>query len=239
MVDICGELGDKRGALEGFRKALAVNEDLVAVDPANARACSDLARLSEAVAAYRQKQGIIPKRWETILNRSRCYQKASAKAPEDLHQRVLLAISQAGVGRMQAALGQKASALENCQKTISLLEKVTEEPTNVALRNLKAQAYQHLGEVYSAIATSKEGSGEIRQLWTAARDIFQRSLDIWDDMRSRGIFPAQTQANAMKSCAKSPNATRICRNDHSRADMICFYRQIMGGVPGISFTGQA
>src|SRR5436190_9382469 len=108
---------------------MAVNEQLVAVDPANAQAWSDLARLSEAVADLLAETGNNSEALGDYLKSVQMYQKASAKAPEDLHQRFLLAISEAGVGRMQARLGQKAAALENCRKTISLLGEVTEEPT--------------------------------------------------------------------------------------------------------------
>jgi eukaryotic-like serine/threonine-protein kinase len=186
-----GELGDKSGSLDGFRKAMAVNEELVAADPANAQACSDLARLSAAVAdllaeTANDSQALVHYRKSVQM-----YEKTSAKAPEDLHQRFWLAISQAGVGKMQARLGQKTSALEECRKTISLLGEIAEEPTSAELRSLKAQAYGELGELYAALGTSKEASAaEARQHWTAARDMFQRSLDIYEDMRRRGIFPA-------------------------------------------------
>jgi len=186
-----GELGDKRGSLDGFRKAMAVNEELVAADPANGQACSDLARLSAAVADLLAETGNDSQALVHYRKSVQMYEKTSAKAPEDLHQRFWLAISQAGAGKMQARLGEKTSALEECRKTISLLGEIAEEPTSADLRSLKAQAYQHLGELYAALGTSNNASlAEVRQYWTAARDMFQRSLDIWNDMRSRGIFPA-------------------------------------------------
>jgi hypothetical protein len=54
---------------------------------------------------------------------------------------------------------------------------------------LKAQAYHYLGEAYAALAAATEGSTtQTTQFWTAARDMFQQSLGICEDMRSRGIL---------------------------------------------------
>jgi tetratricopeptide (TPR) repeat protein len=117
------------------------------------------------------------------------YEKTSAKARENLWERLQLAISRAGVGKMQARLGKIASAVEECRKTISLLEETTENPTNRIHRSLKAQAYQYLGEAYVALATfGNVPSADISQHWTIARDMFQRSSGIYQDMRTRGIL---------------------------------------------------
>jgi hypothetical protein len=54
---------------------------------------------------------------------------------------------------------------------------------------LKALAYKYLGEAYAALAAANEGSTtQVTQLWTAARDMFQQSLGICEDMHNRGIL---------------------------------------------------
>jgi hypothetical protein len=54
---------------------------------------------------------------------------------------------------------------------------------------LKALAYKYLGEAYAALAAATEGSTtQVTELWTAARDMFQQSLGICEDMHSRGIL---------------------------------------------------
>jgi hypothetical protein len=90
---------------------------------------------------------------------------------------------------MQARRGEKTSALDQCRKAISLLGETAEEPTNAYHRDLKAQAYKYLGDAYAALAVSREiPATEKIQHWNAARDVFQRGLSIWEDMRSRGIL---------------------------------------------------
>ena len=61
-------------------------------------------------------------------------------------------------------------------------------------RSLKAEAYLHLGEAYTALAAAKEiPPAETTNNWRNARDMFQRSLDIWHDMGRRGILGVQDE----------------------------------------------
>jgi len=66
---------------------------------------------------------------------------------------------------------------------------MAEDPTNASHRSMRAQAYTYLGDAYVALATSREASqGEITQHWNAGRDMYRRSLSVWEEMRSRGIL---------------------------------------------------
>jgi tetratricopeptide (TPR) repeat protein len=182
-------LGDKRGAIESYRKSIAVSEQLVAADPSDTAASDDLAQEYQQVA---DSLAALGDNAQALLNYRKSlelFENVLAKAPEDLRRRLLLAVSRAGVGKMRARLGEKASAVNECQKTASLLQETTEDPANANQRSLKAQAYQYLGETYAALAAATEGSRtEVTQLWTAARDMFQQSLGIYEDMRGRGIL---------------------------------------------------
>jgi len=181
--------GDKRGALESYRKGISISEQIVAADPLDTGASDDLAcefqRMADLLAALGDDSQALSN-YEKSLQ---IYEKTSAKAPENLWERLQLAISRAGVGKMQSRLGNIASAVEECRKTVSLLEETTENPTNRIQRSLKAQAYQYLGEAYVAlVSVTSVPPADLSKHWTAARDMFQRSSDIYQDMRSRGIL---------------------------------------------------
>jgi non-specific serine/threonine protein kinase/serine/threonine-protein kinase len=187
--DYRDRLGDKRGALESCRKSIAISEQLVAADPSDTGASDDLATELQRVADLLGALGDNSQALSNYEKSVEIYEKTSAKAPENLWERLQLVISQAGVGKMQARLGKIASAVEECRKTVSLLEETTENPTNRIHRSLKAQAYQYLGEAYVALATfGNVPSADISQHWTTARDMFQRSSGIYQDMRTRGIL---------------------------------------------------
>jgi hypothetical protein len=97
-----------------------------------------------------------------------------------------------GRGRRRHLQRQEPASTEkcdDCQKATALLETTKEEPANANHRCLKAQAYRYLGEAYEALAIPKEvPPSETTHHWTAAREMFQRGLDIYEDMRSRGIL---------------------------------------------------
>ena len=183
------QLGDKRGALESFRKNMSINEELMAADPANAEAHVDLAystqRAGDLLAALEDDAQALSQYRKSL----QMYEKLAADAPEDLTERFRLAISRAGIAKMQAKLGEWALALQECRKAIVLMDGVTEDSTNASHRSMRAQAYTYLGEAYSALATSNEvPAAEATKHWTAARDMFSRSLSVWEDMRGRGIL---------------------------------------------------
>ena len=181
-------LGDKRGAIESYRKGISISEQLVAADPSDTGASDDLAQEYQQVA---DSFAALGDNGQALLNYRKSlklFDNVLVNAPEDLRRRLLLAISRAGVGKMEARLGERASAVDECRKTISLLQETTEDPANSSHRSLKAQAYKYLGETYAALAAATEGSTtQVTQLWTAARDMFQQSLGICEDMHNRGI----------------------------------------------------
>jgi eukaryotic-like serine/threonine-protein kinase len=182
-------LGDKRGAVESYRKSIAISEQLVVADPSDTSASDDLAQEYQQVADSLAAMGDNAQALLNYRKSLKLFDNVLVNAPEDLRRRLLLAISRAGVGKMQARLGEGASAVEECRTTVSLLRETREDPANSNHRSLKAQAYRYLGEAYAALAAATEGSTtQVTQLWTAARDMFQQSLGICEDMHNRGIL---------------------------------------------------
>ena len=190
--DYRDELGDQEGALESSRKGMAIAEEMLAADAANTEACAEFAYssqrvgdllaargdISQALVHYRKALQICDKKWGT--------------APEDLRAHLALAISRAGVAKMQARLGEKKAALNECDQVASLLGEVAEESTNTWHRGMKAQAYQYLGDTYVTLAKSRETpAAEATQDWLAARDMLKRRLNILEQMRSQGVITTQ------------------------------------------------
>jgi hypothetical protein len=92
---------------------------------------------------------------------------------------------------MHAKLGEVDPALEECRKAVALLKEITGGKTGHLGRG---QAYEYLGYAYVALAASPQASArETRQRMTAARDMFQQTLNILDDLRSRGPLGSNEQ----------------------------------------------
>jgi tetratricopeptide (TPR) repeat protein len=185
---------DPRSALEYFRRAAALDEELLAADPANALTRKDLAyqhkRIADSLANLDDNsQGLVHFRKALEL-----YQQVVTDSPTDLISRFMVATCRAGVGQMQARLGEADPALQECRKAIALLGEITEDATNARQRYNRAQAYEFLGFAYTALATSPKASAiETRQHMSTARDMYRQSLNVLDDLRSRGILDASSE----------------------------------------------
>jgi hypothetical protein len=93
------------------------------------------------------------------------------------------------IGFVQAKLGNRGAALSECQQALSLMGKIHEDPTNTGLRTLRAESFTDLAAVYAVLATAGRATTDDRQNdWRSTRDMYQRSLDIWLDLRRRGII---------------------------------------------------
>jgi len=96
---------------------------------------------------------------------------------------------------VRARLGEVDPALEECRKTIALLREITDDATDAHQRFKRAEAYEYLGYAYLALAASpKASASEVRQRMSAARDTFRQSLNVLEDLRSRGTLGAGDEA---------------------------------------------
>jgi serine/threonine protein kinase len=185
------QLNDKRGALEYFRKAATLDEELLVADPGNALTRKDLAYTHKRIA---DSLVDLDDHSQALLHFSKAlesYEKVVADAPADLVSQFLVATCRAGVARMHAKLGEVDPALEECRKAVALLKEITGGKTGHLGRG---QAYEYLGYAYVALAASPQASArETRQRMTAARDMFQQTLNILDDLRSRGPLGSNEQ----------------------------------------------
>lgn len=72
-----------------------------------------------------------------------------------------------------------------------MLREIKEDPAHARNRSLRAEAYEYLGYAYNAMATIvKESPGEARQHTSSAREMFQQSFNILEDLRARGLLSA-------------------------------------------------
>jgi tetratricopeptide (TPR) repeat protein/tRNA A-37 threonylcarbamoyl transferase component Bud32 len=178
---------DKRGALEYFRRAVTLGEELLAADPANALTRKDLAYAHRKVA---ECLADLEDHSQALLHFSKAleiFEKLASDAPADLVTRFRAATCRAGIATMQTRLGEVDPALEQCRKAIALLEGITEDQTNMKHRFHRAEVHEFVGYAYLELAASpKVSASESRQHTNAARDMFQKALNILDDSRSRG-----------------------------------------------------
>ncbi len=61
--------------------------------------------------------------------------------------------------------------------------------TNASARNTLAQLDSQLGACHAALG-AKNGTGKGSEHWRAARDAYQKGLEIYQDMKSKGTLSA-------------------------------------------------
>ena len=179
-------LGDINGALDSYRNELRIFEEQSVTDPANAQFHSDLssglfevagmlARTGEAVAALANSHRALEIR-----------RGLATADPINLWKRWDLITSSATTSKMLAQAGNSKAALDIYREAAALLASTTDDPTNVLLGSYRANAYSEVGESLQTVAAGRTtAAGEKHELLVLARSLFQRSLDVFQDMRTK------------------------------------------------------
>ncbi len=188
-AEILDLMGRRREALAGYRQSLAVGEELLAQDPTNEQYRSDLpyglVRIGEVLAALNEVGPAI-----AHYQRARAMRETEVKAdPSSLWKRCALIEIHAKLAKALASTGRTAEALATCDTTRLLMEKTPVEPTNVMYRTFFARTYADLGDAHAALGSASGLPAETRgERWRAARRMYRGSLEIWQDLRARGIL---------------------------------------------------
>jgi tetratricopeptide (TPR) repeat protein len=190
---------DKDGAVENFRKKLALDETSYAADPDSAQTREDLAyscqRLGELLADlgdYTAASGYDQRSVE--LN-----EKYLATDPGDVPIHLRAAIASARLGEAQAKTGDEKNARKQCEHAAALLEETPDDRGAINQRSLRTHAYVKLGDAYIAIVELKKGS---KTDLDRARVLYQRALDIMQDDLDRGLLNPDDEAEMREVVTK-------------------------------------
>ena len=137
------------------------------------------------------------------------YEKLGAESTDDLYARFRVMLARGGVGEMQARLGERSAALAESSRVIALLDGIEADPTSGTHSSLRGMVYMRVAAIHAALGASpKLGAAEKREHWRTARDLYARSLEVWQDMQKRGILTAEDRdEDRRKSPARSSAAT--------------------------------
>jgi tetratricopeptide (TPR) repeat protein len=123
-------------------------------------------------------------------------EEVASADPSNVWKRWVLIEGGAATAPALAKNGERAAALEQCRKVIALIDTTDEQSETSELRNARANACKHVADAYTVIATTgNASSGERISHWQTARRLYQRSLDIWLDMKARGTLGAAEETS--------------------------------------------
>src|SRR5581483_2674563 len=176
-------------ALASYREEIALGEKLLRTDPSNEQYRGDvayglirigdmlfkLARYDEALANYRKSHDL-----RSVDVRT---------DPTNLWKRSSLIEAKAKICKTLAADHRGGEAQESCSGALSLMQATALDPGNSAIRSFFADTYSDLAEAEATLAANNSTRADEGRLhWRSARSLYQRSLEIWQDLQTRNIL---------------------------------------------------
>ena len=184
--------GDTAGALDSFRKKLQLDEQSLTADPVDAQAHGDIGFSCARIGELLEVKGDYAEALFYERKALELYQKLSADSPQDVHARYRTAVVGATAAKLEAWLADREQALGGCATVLKVLKELPEDQANNLYSGLRGQAYLHVGAAQAALAAAKELTAtQQHEYWRAARDLYRRSLDIWQDMQKRGSLTVE------------------------------------------------
>jgi non-specific serine/threonine protein kinase/serine/threonine-protein kinase len=189
--EILSKMGRTGEALESYRQNLARIEALLAQDPENEQYRGDVAysliRVGDMLAVQGRPREALARYGRSLTMRERDV----TADPTNLWKRSSLIEAHAKITKTLAKANQRAAALEATAKTLALMDKTRVESTNVVIRGFFADTYADLGQAHAVLAAGRRIPDDDRpEHWRRSRDLYRRSLAIWEDLRGRGTLSA-------------------------------------------------
>jgi eukaryotic-like serine/threonine-protein kinase len=184
-------MGDQRGALVTYRRALAIRQALAAGSPSNVDVTRELAFSYAEVGWLSAYTGDVASGVEDLRKAVALGQKAVAARPADPKVREGLALSLSGLGDVLGNpnyqnLGDVTGAIQLYRQGLDIREKLfAEDPASLEKQTLLASSYSRLAQVLQAI-DDKAGA-------VAA---YRRAADISDELMRRAPGNSQFRRGA-------------------------------------------
>jgi eukaryotic-like serine/threonine-protein kinase len=172
------------------RRTVAILKGLSEQNPDNATLRFSLGQTYETLGHTLEKTGDLSEALRIQRQALAIFQNVSAADPTDELTQRFLGFSYGDVGRLLIKSHDVTGGMENLQKSLAVFKSLpsADQNNDFALSGL-AGTYTGLGMAQAALATAKGVAvGQQLRHWSAARSWYQKSRDIWLEMRSRGAL---------------------------------------------------
>jgi non-specific serine/threonine protein kinase/serine/threonine-protein kinase len=198
IAEAQNNLADHKGALESNRRYAAIVAELAAADPKNAQHQSGIAFGHLRIGDQLLKLGSTENALAEYRKALPLFVKEADSDPVNLWKRAAMIEARTKLGMALALAGEMAAANEQCAKTFGLMNE-TPEITDAYILPNWSLAFSRLGETHAFIASNaKFSKAEKQQQWQKAREMFTRSLQIWENMQRRGVLDASAEEEPRK-----------------------------------------
>ena len=182
-------LGKSNEALNNFRKSLENYRAVSDVDPTNKNARRQVYITYREIGIALLSAGNISAALENYKKALEVFQELAQADPDNAETQYHLGITYRNIGEALAKTGDLKGTIESYRQAISVFETlVTRSPANAKTRTDLAFSYYDLGTARSKLAQAETARSNSADDWRQAREWYQKSLDIWQDLKSHGTL---------------------------------------------------
>jgi eukaryotic-like serine/threonine-protein kinase len=197
-------LGKPEAALDSFRKSLRSYQSLSDADPSDTNVQRQVyvtfSEMGNAQLLTGNSRGAL-ENYHTALT---AFQNLSRGDPTNAETQYDLGSSYRRIGEVQVRMGEVVEALDSYQQALPVFEALVERsPANAKTRADLALTYYDLGVAESKLAPA---TGLRSDRWQQARSWYQKSLDVWQELRANGTF---TGADASRADAAAREIVQL------------------------------
>ncbi|MEY2512179.1 MAG: eukaryotic-like serine/threonine-protein kinase [Verrucomicrobiota bacterium] len=183
-------LGDQRAAAEVFQQGLSICESLLQADPRDAYNRKSVAlahrNVAEALGGLNDYTGAL----DHFQKAQQIFAQLVAEDPANSDSKSKWAYVCLAMSQVQAKTGDLSAAVESDLQGIKIDEALlAASPVNALARNTLAQLYYKLGGYDAQLAIKMDGEKQTEE-WRAAKAAYERSLGIYQEMKSKGTLNA-------------------------------------------------
>ena len=218
---------DIAGALKSYRDSIEIFKGLYLSDPANSEASRDLSFVYFRLARANDKAGHVPEarnNYAEVIRISQQLLATDATNEEDLRNAYATYVDLSKLSEREADLER---AIEHWSKVVDLMERIVSiTPEN------KSHLYEKQGTYYQmALLHARAGGAQVtnwlldekipprpnlkqRKEWREARNWFQKSLDVLQNMKSKGMLSndyVDSSDRAVKEIARCDAALKVSK----------------------------
>ena len=196
VANLLAKSGDIPGALDHYKKATSILEGLVSGNLPNAQVRRDLLIAYLGFGDTELIAGDQSAAMQYCLKAKPIAEGLAAADAHNIQARGDLAAFYLSFSRCELRNSDLPAALENCRRALAIREELsTSNPTNALTRRDLAVAYFELAKIHEKLATDGRASVDQHQgNWRAAKDWYEKSLNIWTEMKSHGTLPGADSA---------------------------------------------
>ena len=183
-------LGKPKDALDNFHKSLENYQALSDADPTDANAKRQVYLTIRLMGNALMLAGKTRDALENYRQALSVFQELSQADPSNAEIQYDMGVSYRKISEALAKSGDMTRALESSGQALAIFEMLVQRsPANVKIRTDLALTYYDLGAAQSKLASDDLAlTAQSIDEWRQARSWYQKSLDIYQDMKSKGTL---------------------------------------------------